>query len=459
MVIGNHELAGIARHGRAPERVEHVVRSAGESLPQHVRTSMASALGWEPDGVRVHTDLGAADSARSIGASAYSVGRHVVFGSGAHATTSRAGSRLLAHELVHVAQASRHREADVVHRDTTPQGAITARSIFPYEPKERVTVNHMISPFFLGMIEAKDAALAGMLRQLEERRATVTIATDDVFEAVVEAEAATPDRAARGSLAMRLERQGSKFDLLFFQIDDQGNRVSLPGLPGLTARREGTAIALSGDVQGNALEFRVQPGPQQREVRLSATSPASLDLLSVRSLGSTRVGSAQERQIVEQAARSAGAARYVPRQRLSLGAGAQWLGSESVAPLFGVAWQMNFVPVARFGTFGQVPIEVQLQYAPPSDVFARVSTGVETSLSPLVPVNVRLVAGVAAGSVHPGATATDPARRILLGPTVGAGVGYERGWFRADVRYEYLWSLLDKSPNSHALSLRVGAAF
>jgi hypothetical protein len=48
---------------------------------------------------------------------------------------------------------------------------------------------------------------------------------------------------------------------------------------------------------------------------------------------------------------------------------------------------------------------------------------------------------------------------VLLGPSVGGGIGYERGWFRTEVRYEYLWNLLEQSPSAHALSLRIGAAF
>jgi hypothetical protein len=458
IAIGNHEIGRLARHGRAPAQVERVLNSRGVALPRDVRLRMASRLGWDPASVRIHVDKRAATSARSVGANAYSVGNDVVFGPGAYRPWSTEGTRLLAHELVHTAQNAGH-PGGVVHRDTATQGPITARTIFPYEQDERVTVNHLIDEFFLRMIEARNAAIGGLLRQLTARRATITIASDDVFEAVIEAEAATPERAARGSLAMRLERAGGTFDLRFFQIDDQGNRVSLPGVEGLTARRKGNAIALAGAVEGMDVEFLVRPGPKPREVRLSATSPAPLNLLAIESLGLTRAGSEQERQIVRDAAASAGSARHVPRQRLSLSGGGLWLGSDPIAPLFGVAWQMNFVPVRRFGTLAQVPIEVQLQYAPPTDVFARITSGVETSLSPIVPVNVRLVAGVGAGSAHPEATSSDPSRRLLLGPTVGGGVGYERGWFRADVRYEYLWNLLDKSPNSHALSLRLGAAF
>ena len=54
--------------------------------------------------VRIHTDSHAAESAREVGALAYTVGRHIVFGAGHYAPTTSAGKLLLAHELAHVGQ-------------------------------------------------------------------------------------------------------------------------------------------------------------------------------------------------------------------------------------------------------------------------------------------------------------------------------------------------------------------
>ncbi len=55
-------------------------------------------------GVRVHTDAQAAESAQSLDALAYTVGRDVVFGAGQYAPHTPAGQTLLAHELTHVVQ-------------------------------------------------------------------------------------------------------------------------------------------------------------------------------------------------------------------------------------------------------------------------------------------------------------------------------------------------------------------
>ncbi len=54
--------------------------------------------------VRVHHDRDAAESARALGAQAYTVANHIVFDAGRHAPQAPAGKRLLAHELTHVIQ-------------------------------------------------------------------------------------------------------------------------------------------------------------------------------------------------------------------------------------------------------------------------------------------------------------------------------------------------------------------
>jgi hypothetical protein len=54
--------------------------------------------------VRIHTDTQAAESARTLGARAYTVGNHVVFGPGQYQPQNITGRHLLAHELTHVTQ-------------------------------------------------------------------------------------------------------------------------------------------------------------------------------------------------------------------------------------------------------------------------------------------------------------------------------------------------------------------
>ncbi|SNS14084.1 protein of unknown function [Geodermatophilus pulveris] len=84
--------------------VERVTRDVGTPLPASVRGWAEVAVGADLGRVRLHTDAAAVASARAVGAAAFTVGPHVVFGAGRYAPATRAGSRLLAHELTHVAQ-------------------------------------------------------------------------------------------------------------------------------------------------------------------------------------------------------------------------------------------------------------------------------------------------------------------------------------------------------------------
>jgi 3D (Asp-Asp-Asp) domain-containing protein len=87
-----------------PSIVHEVLRSSGEPLDASTRAFMEPRFGHDFSRVRVHTDGQAAESAGAMNALAYTVGRDVVFGRGQYAPDSRAGSKLLAHELTHVVQ-------------------------------------------------------------------------------------------------------------------------------------------------------------------------------------------------------------------------------------------------------------------------------------------------------------------------------------------------------------------
>ena len=78
----------------------------GEPLSGETRALMEPRFGSDLSQVRVHTDAGAGESARSVNALAYTVGRDIVFGAGQYAPQTSAGQKLLAHELTHFIQQS-----------------------------------------------------------------------------------------------------------------------------------------------------------------------------------------------------------------------------------------------------------------------------------------------------------------------------------------------------------------
>jgi len=65
---------------------------------------MEARFGHDFGAVRIHADARAAASAAALGALAYTVGPHIVFGAGRYAPGSAEGRALLAHELAHTIQ-------------------------------------------------------------------------------------------------------------------------------------------------------------------------------------------------------------------------------------------------------------------------------------------------------------------------------------------------------------------
>jgi len=88
----------------APSIVDEVLQTPGQGMDRSTRSFMESRFRADFSRVRVHTDTQAGDSARAVNAAAYTVGNHVVFGSGFYTPGSARGNSLLAHELTHVVQ-------------------------------------------------------------------------------------------------------------------------------------------------------------------------------------------------------------------------------------------------------------------------------------------------------------------------------------------------------------------
>jgi outer membrane protein OmpA-like peptidoglycan-associated protein len=90
-----------------PPIVYDVLRSPGQPLDATTRALMEPRFGRNFAQVRVHADPVAAESARAVKAKAYTVGNHIVIGSGLDRMQTQPGQMLLAHELTHVVQQSK----------------------------------------------------------------------------------------------------------------------------------------------------------------------------------------------------------------------------------------------------------------------------------------------------------------------------------------------------------------
>ncbi len=96
--------------GSVPEahpQIENQIQSmkgGGHPLSEGERAFFEPRFGYDFSGVRVHTDSNATESAQSVNAQAYTVGRDIVFGKEKYSPGSSDGKKLLAHELTHIIQ-------------------------------------------------------------------------------------------------------------------------------------------------------------------------------------------------------------------------------------------------------------------------------------------------------------------------------------------------------------------
>jgi hypothetical protein len=87
-----------------PPVVHDVLNSSGQPMDSGTRAFFERRFGHDFGKVRVHDDLRAQQSAKSINSLAYTVGNNVVFSAGQSAIQTRNDLHLMAHELAHVMQ-------------------------------------------------------------------------------------------------------------------------------------------------------------------------------------------------------------------------------------------------------------------------------------------------------------------------------------------------------------------
>jgi hypothetical protein len=118
-------------------------------LPKPVRAFLEPRLAWSFGDVRVHTGGNAAAAASRMRARAYAVGDDVVLGEKEYAPATLEGTRVLAHELVHVAQQQRGAVPRSVQRlaiedcsaEHTPEVRDAAAAV---TPAVRRTINRIL---------------------------------------------------------------------------------------------------------------------------------------------------------------------------------------------------------------------------------------------------------------------------------------------------------------------------
>jgi hypothetical protein len=103
MHVQRNAVGKIAQQA-VPPIVAEVLGSPGHPLESSTRVSMENRFGQDFSRVRIHSDERAAESARELAASAYTVDGDIVFAHGQFRPEAPTGRQLLAHELAHVVQ-------------------------------------------------------------------------------------------------------------------------------------------------------------------------------------------------------------------------------------------------------------------------------------------------------------------------------------------------------------------
>jgi Domain of unknown function (DUF4157)/Bacterial toxin 4 len=127
--------------------VEHVLaKSQGEPLPRDIGAEMSRQIGADLAHVRIHSGPEASTSAAALGANAYTVGTHVVFGKDTYRPLTREGRRLIAHEMTHVVQQSGGRVVRRQPADRTSSSEFFGGFYVGDDPMSRYTALKRLSP-------------------------------------------------------------------------------------------------------------------------------------------------------------------------------------------------------------------------------------------------------------------------------------------------------------------------
>ncbi|MGH8933379.1 MAG: DUF4157 domain-containing protein [Egibacteraceae bacterium] len=139
-VAGNAGVASLLAEEESPVK-DVVGKGGGSPLDADLRADMEGRFGADFGDVRIHTDAKAADSAKAVGAHAYTAGADVVFQRDHYAPGTDAGKRTLAHELTHVLQ----QRAGPVAGTPAPGGINLSHPSDPFEQAATTTAARVMS--------------------------------------------------------------------------------------------------------------------------------------------------------------------------------------------------------------------------------------------------------------------------------------------------------------------------
>ncbi|MEO6732287.1 MAG: DUF4157 domain-containing protein [Ferruginibacter sp.] len=164
-------------------------RGSGSSMDDSTQSFMAGSFGIDFSKVKIHTDDKARQMNEEINARAFTVGEDVYFNKGEYQPGSPNGTRLLAHELTHVAQQSGGGQR--IQKDDPAPDAATAA-----EAKKKTGLITKIKTYGVSAVEDGDA--------------TFTSAELDLVDKALSGLPATDKAAIKGAKIIRVSSLGPK---------------------------------------------------------------------------------------------------------------------------------------------------------------------------------------------------------------------------------------------------------
>ena len=220
----------------------------GQPLTEPERAFFESRLGHDFSHVRIHSDVKAAESAQAINAFAYTIGQDVVLGAGQYAPGSKAGRRLLAHELTHVVQQRASYGKGRIQRQSTPTSTGAAPAAIPTVTTMREFID------LVRRIEAANPGLSALqIAQLIMRTKFHSTAWDWLLPSTASAPGVTAGGAVTAEDVMTLSKK------LKVTLPQGGLADPLHIIAGLVAKAETKAPGTEG--AGGTLGSFIQPLP------------------------------------------------------------------------------------------------------------------------------------------------------------------------------------------------------
>ena len=95
----------------------HSTKRSGSEMPENTTLFMSKALNSNFDDVKIHTDSEATQMTQQLRAKAFTIGNDIYFNEGQYNPATNEGKRLLAHELTHVIQQGKGKNAQLIQKD------------------------------------------------------------------------------------------------------------------------------------------------------------------------------------------------------------------------------------------------------------------------------------------------------------------------------------------------------